>query len=327
MDDSRLAREIVTAILSADRSIRVVGEAENGAQAVEKVRELRPDIVIMDVEMPVMSGIQAIEKIMAYNAVPILVVTSQGGADVAYSAISKGALEVVPKSDLDPDAPEKFNENVKLLAKVRVVTHIGGRNVTLPSRKETGEGVPRVVAIASSTGGPKALSVVLPEIPADFPAPIVVAQHIADGFAEGMVSWLGAISKVRVKVGEDGETLAPATVYIAPSERHMMVTIGDRISLIERKPTDFFRPSCDMLLLSVAATYGVKAIGVILTGMGTDGVQGMRRIKDVGGRTVAQDEASSIIFGMPRVAIEAGCIDSVLPIEKIGPRIVTMVKG
>lgn len=323
VDDSSLAREFIKAILATDEGITVAGEAENGREAIEKTKRLRPDIVIMDIEMPIMGGLEAIGIIMAENPVPILVVTSKGESDTAYRAISKGALEVLPKSDVDPDAPWKFIENVKILAKVRVVTHVGGRERKDKEDERSDDKVPfkKIIAIASSTGGPNALNTILPTLPEDYCCPIVIAQHIADGFVYGMVEWLAKISKLQVKVAKGGDTLLAGHVYVSPPERHMVVNYGNRISFIERVSQDIYHPSCDRLLTSVASVYGARAIGVILTGMGQDGVQGMAKIKELGGKTIAQDEDSSIVFGMPRKAIEAGCIDTVLSLAQIGPEL------
>jgi two-component system chemotaxis response regulator CheB len=326
VDDSSLAREFVKAILATDPEIAVAGEAENGKEAIVKTRELRPDIVIMDIEMPVMGGLEAIEVIMGETPVPILVVTSRGEADTAYAAISKGALEVLPKSDVDPDTPWKFIEKVKVIAKVRVLTHLLGRRKIRLEASEDADASPfkNIIAIASSTGGPNALNVILPDLPEDFSCPIVIAQHVADGFVAGMVEWLGKITKLRVKVAEEGDLLRPANVYVSPPDRHMVVNYGNRVSFLEKKPRDIYHPSCDALLLSVATVYGAKAIGAILTGMGADGVKGMTKIKEMGGRTIAQDEGSCIVFGMPRKAIEAGCIDRVLPLDRIGKELVKL---
>ena len=323
VDDSPLAREFIKAILSTDPEIIIIGEAENGEDAVRKNIDLKPDLVTMDIEMPVMGGLEAIEIIMGNNPVPILVVTSKGEADTAYQAISKGALEVLPKSDVDPDVPWKFIDNVKALAKVRVVTHV--RGLDRKKSEDDSEGkVPfkNIIAIASSTGGPNALNKIIPELPEDYCCPIVIAQHIADGFVIGMVEWLQKISKVKVKVAEEGDILKAGHVYVSPPDRHMVVNYGNRISFVESKPRDIYHPSCDVLLTSVAMVYSNKAIGVILTGMGSDGVEGMLKVKEMQGQTISQDEESSIVFGMPRKAIEAGCVDKVLPLEQIGQELV-----
>lgn len=329
-DDSSFARELITEILSTDAEIKVVGVAENGLEAVEKVRELKPDVVTMDIEMPVMDGLEAIEHIMATDAVPILVVTTRGDAQTAYTAISKGALELVVKPEVNIDAAREFIEKIKMLSKIKVITHISGKHISsgaIPVKRTELKisSTDKVVAIASSTGGPEALSVILSALPAKLPCPIVIAQHISDGFVSGMVEWLKNITKLNVKVAAEGETITPGVVYISPSERHMTIDRSKKIVLVNRKPKDIYRPSCDMLLSSVAGVYGPKSIGIILTGMGSDGVNGMKKIKEINGITIAQNEKTSIVYGMPKVAIESGCIDKILPVNEISEEIVSLV--
>lgn len=332
VDDSDLARELISAILSTDREITVVGEARNGKEAVEMVRELKPDIVTMDIEMPVMNGFEAIEHIMAATAVPILVVTTRGDANTAYAAISKGALDLVVKPDVNLEEAREFIQKIKLLSKIKVITHISGKRVIRETKVIkptvfTGTTPNRVVAIASSTGGPEALSVILSGLPETFPCPLVIAQHNSDGFIPGLVEWLRRISKVKVKVAEEFETIVPGTAYLSPSEKHMEITVTKKVAFLERHPTDIYRPSCDMLLSSVALTYKAKGIGIILTGMGSDGVRGMKQIREAGGATIAQDEKSCIVFGMPKVAIESGCIDKILPLDEMSGEIISLVAG
>lgn len=330
VDDSALARGLLVGILTSDDEIEVVGEAVNGREAVDLVAQLRPHLVTMDLEMPVMGGLEAIERIMSGNAVPILVVTSRSDSAAAHTAISKGALDVVAKPDVGLSEAPDFIAKVKLLSKINVVRHLGR-----PIARSSGVRLERtaplaatrsgVVAIASSTGGPLALSVILGAFPEPFPCPIVIAQHHSDGFVPGMVEWFQRVARIPVKLAENGEALVPGTAYVSPSERHMQVTPSHRVALEERQPEDVYRPSCDALLSSVARSYGARAIGVILTGMGSDGANGMQDIKAAGGVTIAQNEESCAIFGMPRVAIERGCIDKVLSLDRIASEIVSLV--
>lgn len=344
VDDSDLARELIGAILSSDKEIVVVGEAVNGREAVEKVRTLKPDIVTMDIEMPVLNGLDAIEQIMADNAVPILVVTTRGDANTAYAAISKGALDLVIKPNVNLEEAPNFIQRIKLLSKIKVITHVSGKRAL---REKTVAGLPlaglpmvgmplagmlavtgaapdRAVAIASSTGGPEALSVILSALPGTFPCPVVIAQHNSDGFIPGMVEWLRRISNLNVKVAEEGEPVVPGTAYVSPSEKHMEITVARKVALIERHPKDIYRPSCDILLSSIAQAYKAKSIGVILTGMGSDGSRGMGQIKKAGGKTIAQDEKTSIVFGMPKMAIDNGCIDKIVPLDEISSAILSL---
>ncbi len=329
VDDSPFARELIIDILSSDKELKVVGEAVNGLEATQKVRDLKPDIVTIDIEMPVMNGLDAIEEIMAANAVPILVVTTHGDAKTAYDAISRGALDLVAKPDVSREGAREFIGKIKLLSGIKVITHIGGSSMmeAKPAEKFSfGAGeMDRVVAIAASTGGPEALSIILSSLPAGFPFPVVIAQHISEGFVAGMAEWLGKLSRLNVKPAAEGELLLPGTVYIAPSEKHMEVTGAKTVALTERQDKDIFHPSCDRLLLSAAGVFGSGTLGVILTGMGSDGVQGMEKIRKAGGVTIAQDEKTSVVFGMPKIAIEKGCIDKVLPLGEISGEIVRIM--
>ncbi len=327
VDDSVFIRDVIASILSTDDDIKVIGEAANGREAVEKVLTLKPDLVTMDIDMPVMSGLEAIEEIMARQPVPILVITSHTDSKTAYSAISNGALEVVEKPEIDSDKTEKFIKNIKLLSKVKVISHIRGSShrsrIDNDKKSETGK---KIIAIASSTGGPRALSTILSNLPENLNIPIVVAQHITDDFVPGMVQWLNEASRLEVRLGKVGEMLKAGKVYISPSENHMEINSQKAIAFVERAQNDIYFPSCDLLLSSVANVYGAGSVGIILTGMGSDGVLGIRKIRDAGGITIAQDEETSVVFGMPKVAIKNGCIDKVLPINDVSGEITHLTR-
>jgi two-component system chemotaxis response regulator CheB len=328
-DDSSLARGLLRSFLEGESDIEVVGEAANGRQAVELVRDLRPDLVTMDLEMPVMSGMAAIEEIMCSKAVPILVVSSIADAQNALEAVAHGALEVVAKPAYTPQQAADFVAKVRMLAGVSVITRMRPRKAPLfeaeTPQAVAAESLPtvpaisyrQIFAIASSTGGPQALAQMLPALPADFPCPVLIAQHISDGFAQGMADWLGTLCKLPVRLGQEGDLIAPGAIYISPSERHLAVASNRRLTLRERGANDLYHPSCDVLLESVASVFGPKAIGVILTGMGHDGAAGLAAIRAAGGTTFGQDEASSVIYGMNRVAIEQGAVQRVLPLGAI----------
>lgn len=343
-DDSSLVRSLLAGFLADQPDIEVVGEAADGRRAVELALALRPDVMTMDLEMPVMSGLAAIEEIMHTKAVPILVVSSAADAQSAFEAVRLGALEVVSKPDYSPQAAADFVARVRMLAGVSVITRIRPR--ARVGTAETGDAVvatvpptqapppalptgdwPRVFALAASTGGPPALAQVLPRLPADFPCPVLIAQHIADGFAPGMAEWLASLCALPVRIPADGETLAAGTIYLSPSERHLTVAAHGCLRLRERGPTDLYRPSCDALLQSVAEAYDRRAVGIVFTGMGSDGARGLARIRERGGVTLAQDEASSVIFGMNRVAIEAGAAARVLPLAEIAGEMLRLAAG
>lgn len=333
VDDSSMARDLLRNILHQCSDIRVVGEAVNGLEAVELARQLKPDVICMDLDMPVMSGTEAIDAIMHQKAIPILVVSAEGDAQQAYQALNTGALDVIAKPGLDQSEASRLVNKVRLLAGVSVITRLRGRcpdSVLLPARTSltaTTRSYRHLVAIACSTGGPQALAWLLPRLKAGFQAPVLISQHISDGFVDGLVSWLNTLSSLPVKVAEHGEALICEQVYISPSESHMTVAAGDRIRLVPRQDSDIYRPCCNLLLESVATTHGADSIGLIMTGMGRDGASGMLAIHDSGGLTLAQDEASSVIFGMNQEAISMGAIDRILPLEQIPAQLNELVMG
>ncbi len=345
VDDSALVREIFQVVFGFHEQIKVVGHAGNGREAVELTSKLRPDVITMDINMPEMDGLEAIEHIMAYYPTPILVLTSLSDADVAFRSLSKGALEVMEKLELDDEKCREFIEKIILLSKVKVVTHISGKR-----KGRVGEGAPaakpalsekaprrwvgfrrrtqsrgRVVAIGSSTGGPRILGQVLSSLPGDIPTGILITQHISDGFVTTLVDWLDDISEIRVKEAEDGEAVLPGVAYVAPTGLHLEVS-GGRISLNNSAPVGGHRPSVDLLFSSVAREYGPGSIGVILSGMGRDGALGLKEIHDAGGFTIAQEEKSCIVFGMPKVATELGGVHAVLLPESMPAEILRQVQ-
>lgn len=325
-DDSAFARDMLRGFLDSDSKIQVVGEAKNGEEAVRLAIELKPDLVTMDLEMPVMDGMEAIAEIMARRAVPILVISSVADAKKAYAAVAQGALDAINKPELDVASGAALIARIKMLATVPVITHLRSGSLskgnagsvhpipaTLPASAESA----RLFGIASSTGGPQALALILGMLPAFFPSAILISQHIADGFAGGMADWLSSICKLPVRLAREGEPVAGGTVYVSPSDTNLIVTPTRRIGLAQRLPGEIYHPTCDVLLASVAAVYGRHGVGIILTGMGSDGAAGITKIFASGGATLAQDEASSVIFGMNRVAIERGGVQQVLPADAI----------
>jgi len=335
VDDSKFVQEALKAIFASDGDIEIAGVADDGLQAIEKVRHLKPDFVTMDLQMPVMNGLESMERILAEHPVPIFVISDNTDSEMAFLALSKGALEIIPKSEIRLKKAGELLARIKLLARkspFRTPTRANacaatkpGKNPFLPAAGK--HDFDRVVAIACSTGGPKALDVILSALPGDFPYPILIAQHIADGFVTGLVKWIDATSALRVKEGGWGEAIRPGSVYISPVDKHMTVTEKGTLTFVERLENDIYHPSCDKLLASAGQVYGKNTIGVILTGMGSDGVEGIKAIKQKGGVTLAQDEKSCAIFGMPKIAIEAGCIDKILPLEMIGAYLVQLAKS
>ncbi len=341
VDDSLVAREMLSQILRSDPGIEVVASVPDGLQAVEAVRNLRPDVVTMDIHMPKLDGLQATERIMAYTPTPILVVSSSvhgEGVGRAFDALSAGALEVMKKpeprdwADLQRIGAELIRR-VKILSRVRVITHLRGRRAGEPGGPpgRTADGVApgadkSIVAIGSSTGGPSALLAVLGGLSADLPVPVVIAQHIADGFVPGLVGWLDSRCAIAVREAESGREVEPGSAYFAPTGRNLEMD-GLRTRFSVPLPEQLYIPSADALLRSVARSFGRRAVGVVLTGMGTDGAGGLKSLREAGGATIAQDEATSTVYGMPRAAAESGAAASVLPVERIAGEIERVVRG
>jgi two-component system chemotaxis response regulator CheB len=333
VDDSGVVRGMIRAILESEPGIVVIGEAADGAQAIARVAELKPDIVTMDIEMPVMGGLEAIERIVAAHPVPILAVTSLTGVRTAFAAVSSGALDVMEKGDVTPENAQKLIQKIRLLANVDVAAHrmvLGRQKGAVPGKENVGRPQPSgvdIVAIAASTGGPQAIQYILSQLPASFPAPIVITQHIAEGFTRGMVDWLNGTTPLTVVVAEHGDRLDRGRVYLNPAEHAMRITGQGMIVLGDRDARLLYNPSCNTLLDSVAAAYRKRVVGVILSGMGDDGVAGMQSIRRAGGVTLAQDAKSSLIFGMNGVAVERGCIDRALPLSDIPAELLVRVGG
>ena len=329
VDDSRLVRELIAAILAEAEDIEVVGQAVDGRDGVEKALALKPDLITMDIEMPMMGGFEAIERIIAARPTPILVVTARGGVRTAFDAMAKGALELIEKPNISLDNAAGLLHRIRMLARVDVAAHLRvmGKSVATPAKKDSyvskrnGAGI---IAIAASTGGPQAINTILGALPGDFPLPIVIAQHIADGFARGMVDWLATGSRLKVVLARAGQRLAPATVYINPSENSMYLGEGGIVILGDKDPERRYSPSCDILLGSVATCFRERSVGLILSGMSNDGVAGMRAIKSVGGHTLAQDEASSVIYGMNHEAVKSGCVERILPLAEIARELIRL---
>ncbi len=338
-EDSTTTRQLLVSILQEDPEIQVVGEAKNGLEAVEQTRKLQPDVVAMDIEMPEMNGFEATKRIMVENPTPIVIISSSRNVrevEVALQALKAGALTVF-KKPTGPGTAEgeeerkKFISMLKAMSQVKVVRHWPERyqiNDSQTPQKFHGkitEGMRgRLVAIAASTGGPAALNRIFSELPGNFPAPILVVQHMAKGFMDGCASWMNGNSSLHIKVAEDGETLMSGTVYLAGDDRHLGVSDRSTLYYSQADPIGSFRPSGTYLFESVAKAYGPSALALVLTGMGSDGVAGLKAVKEAGGWIMAQDQDSSVIFGMPGEAIKTGYTDLILSLAEIAPRLMEM---
>jgi len=325
VDDSTFVRGVLKELLKSDPDIEVVGEAVNGLEALEKISELKPDLVTMDIEMPEMNGLEAIEQIMGgENALPILVFTSLDDAGTAYDAISRGALELLPKPSMDSFNGDNFARRIKLLSKVKVVRHIRSSGAAKEKKVKVTQypsvdNLPGIVAIASSTGGPSALIGLFAGLTHPLDVPVVVSQHIAQGFDVGLMKWLDReTSHAQVKIGVSGERLQPGTIYLSPANGNMEIISRGMIEISPFGSYDIYTPSCDKLFESIAKTYGPSSVAIVLTGMGNDGTKGAQAIKRAGGRTIAQDEASCVVYGMPKAALDSGSIDEMMSLNDIG---------
>jgi two-component system chemotaxis response regulator CheB len=345
VDDSATQRRFIRAAVDRDPLLDVVGEAGTGRDAIALVERLRPSAVLMDLHLPVMDGVQAIERIMATRPTPIVVYSSfvngvdRANAAAAYAA---GAVDVMAKpgprdaGHLEEYA-EALRQRLRVAGRVRVITHPRGKlgmSGAALSMSRSGPGsrvkpcaassrAPQpsrrvaVLAVGASTGGPQAVASLLSEVPADTTAAIVVVQHMADGFMEGLVAWLDDISPLPVVLGRHDDRMEPGTVTVSPSGVNLIVHERLRLSTEPPAPGQYHVPGIDATFSSVAKAYGSRAVGVLLTGMGRDGAFGLKQIRDSGGLTIGQDEATSAIYGMPAAAMSADAVDIQLPLPDI----------
>lgn len=355
-EDSRSQCELLVGLLRA-AGMSVAGTARNGQEAVLAVQHLRPDVIAMDINMPVLDGYAATRQIMQSCPTPIVLISSMSDAHQrTVAALAAGALTVIrkPGGGADPAQVadrEHFITTLRLMADVLVVTRRPERKLTSDSAADstiqqlqrmvntnTADGIdgselparqitpaPQILAIAASTGGPAAVQTVLSGLSRTFPLPILLAQHIARGFIGPLVDWLNTTTALPVHIIHSNQRLLPGHVYLAPDDQHMSVIIRDYAANRQLQADDRYCPSADILFETVAAVYGVRAIGVILTGMGDDGARGLHKLRKAGGHTFAQDAASCVIYGMPRAAVELGAVERSLPLAGIAQALCELV--
>ncbi|MDP5181018.1 chemotaxis response regulator protein-glutamate methylesterase [Blastococcus sp. BMG 814] len=346
VDDSVVVRKIVTDVLSADPGIEVVGTAVNGKVALGKLEQLKPDLVTMDIEMPEMNGIEAVRAVRGTrNRVPIIMFSTltERGATATLDALSAGANDYVTKpANVGSVAQSMESVREQLIPKIKALT---GRPVTSvraaaapvvppprPAAPRTGPGKkPAVLVIGSSTGGPEALARVLPALPVNLPVPVLLAQHMPPVFTRQFAQRLDRLSPLRVVEAVDGTPLAPGTVHLAPGDHHLVVRANGRAgfttALNQSPPENFCRPAVDPLFRSAVAAYDGAVLGVVLTGMGADGRNGCGEIRNAGGTVVVQDQATSVVWGMPGAVAQAGYADEVLPLDRIAEAIQRHLAG
>jgi len=336
VDDSALMRKLVLDMIASDPSFEVVGTARNGQEAVQKVKELQPSVVTMDVEMPVMDGLEALRQIMLQRPTPVVMLSSltRHGADETIRSLELGAIDFVCK----PSGPTSLNVGEVrsiLLGKLRLAATaklLPPPDVTAPPRsvapapRQSSAAADWLIAIGSSTGGPRALEAIIPKFPGDLPAGLLVAQHMPHGFTAAMAERLNSLSSIRVREAAEGDMIAPGEALIAPGGRHLLVNRRKRVTTSDAPPLWGVKPAVDLLMTSVAEVYGCACVGVILTGMGQDGARGMAAIRKAGGKTIAQDEATCVVYGMPKAAVEQGGVELQLPLPQIPAVIARMLK-
>lgn len=344
VDDSSFMRMVIRSVLEKDPAIEVVGVAVDGVEGVEKALALRPDLITMDIEMPRLDGISALRQIMAKGPTRVLMVSTLTceGAKATFDALDAGAIDYIPKNVTDSiDGQRVFRE--ELLRKVKgAAGSLHGRRLplyqapSLPRVPPPRPATPRAagqkfqyVGIGASTGGPVALQEVLGRIPGNFPHGIMVAIHMPKAFTGPYAERLNSKCSLQIREAADGDILQPGIVLVAPGGRHTaLVRQGSNLAVRTLATADcpqyIYVPSVDHMITTMADACGGAMLGVILTGMGADGFKGMKHLKEKGGRTIAQDEATSTIYGMPRACVEGGVADSVLPLTQIGSEIVRM---
>ena len=331
VEDSQVARELLVSLLQNSPGFEVVGTARNGREAVQLARRLKPSVITMDVYMPELDGLAATQQIMAETPCPIVIISACSNnreLNLTFSAIQAGALTVLDKPGLD-DAPEVHQamvERIRLMSEVKVIRRWdrsggAGKKQTSPLPGSVSvKPVEKIelIAMAASTGGPAALVEILSRLPADFPIPILIVQHITPGFGSSLVTWLNQMTPLGVRLAQSAETPRPGQALIAPDDYHLEVTPLKMLK-ISQTPHDQNgqRPSANYLFHSVARNYGARAMGIILTGMGNDGAEGLLAMRQQGAYTLAQNQESCVVFGMPAVAIELGAVAQILPVDKI----------
>lgn len=339
VDDSKVARMLLVHLLESDPQIRVIGSVNDGQAALEFVQRNKPDVVLMDIHMPVLDGFEATRRIMETQPLPIVICTATTDPkEVAttFRLMEAGAVACVEK----PVARERADfeqlvtqllQTVKLMSEVKVVRRWPrSRQVPLPAPRPTegkrASGAIQLIGIGASTGGPPVLQTILSGLPKDFPVPLLIVQHIAHGFLPGLVEWLSQTTGWQVHAGSHGISPLPGHAYFAPDDFQMSVTHTGRILLTREEPENGLRPAASYLFRSLSEVCGPNAIGVLLTGMGKDGAAELKLMKDRGAPTIAQDRETSVVYGMPGEAVALGAATHVLPADKIADALVALIQ-
>ncbi|MCK5219232.1 chemotaxis response regulator protein-glutamate methylesterase [bacterium] len=338
-DDSAFMRKTISAILNKADDMEVVATARDGLDALQKITDYKPDVITLDIEMPRLAGLETLGYIMSECPTPVVILSAytESGGETTMKALEYGAVDFIskPSGPISLDMDEVADS---LVTKVRMASQVEVSRLKFLEFEKFKKSIPefkaltagqQIVVIASSTGGPRALYEVIPGLPADFPAAVLVVQHMSPGFTHLLAERLDQISELRVKEAEEGDVILAGQVYLAPSRYHMIAVneSGRKIIRLHRGPARHnVRPSADVTMESVAELYGCNTLAVVLTGMGRDGAQGAVRVKEKGGQSIAQNEATSVVFGMPRAVQEAGAADGIYPINEIRKQIIRRMR-
>lgn len=340
VDDSALIRKLLTDILQSDQEIEIVGTARNGKEALDKIKTLEPDIITLDVEMPIMDGLTTLKEIVAKYKIPVIMISAltKHGADLTLKALEEGAVDFLHKptnifSLSQNEIKKDIIDKVKVAARAKVsilqpYIPKSHRKTHHRPRATSQKNFTNILAIGTSTGGPRALQALLAELPSDINAAIVIVQHMPPKFTKSLSERLNSTSSIQVKEAEEGDILQRGWAYVSPGDYHMTI-VKENNNLIVRLNQDplvmGLRPTVDILMKSVSKITDYYKLGVILTGMGSDGAKGIVRMKGSGAFTIAQDEDTSVVYGMPKAALATNCIDEVLPLDQIANRIISKV--
>lgn len=345
VDDSAFIRKAMKRMLGSDPMIKVIDDACDGLEALEKIKNLKPDVVTLDVRMPGMDGLQTLKKIIRENPVPVLMVsslTSEGG-EITLRALEMGAVDFIDKSSCHTtmdisDIAESLIQKVKVIAGVDLKKVVKSKPALkpappspIPSMVPFKDGNPsHIVAIGTSTGGPMSLEKVLTSLPGDYPGAIMVVQHMPAGFTKSLAQRMNHLCPMGVKEAEEGDTILPGNIYIAPGGYHLQIqhSIDKYCVALSKNPRDVPHcPSVDVMMKSIAKTWPGRTLGIIMTGMGNDGSEGIQAIKQKGGTILAQNEETCVVFGMPRAAYLTGCVSRMIPLDRIADEICRFAKS
>ncbi len=336
VDDSAFMRAALSRIVLSDYGLEVAGTAGSGAEALRKIGSLDPDVVTLDIEMPDLDGVETLREIMKRHPRPVIMVSaiSEKDAEITFDALSAGAFDYVPKR-MSGTSLEIADIRSDLVGKIRcAASHRQAFPASVHSKRPVASAplpgiarlpvTPEIIAIGTSTGGPRALQELLPRLPANFPVPLLIVQHMPPGFTTALANRLDRLCSIKVREPDHGERVQSGVAYIAPAGTQMIVKRRfDSQSFIslENQPAATYIPSVDVLMKSVAETYGNRSAGVIMTGMGSDGADGMKAIHDCGGLTIGQDETSCVVYGMPRVCAQRGILTTIVPLSRIASKL------